>query len=59
MFAVGAMNVVWMAALGVVMTVEKIEHRQALQPGVGVVLIAVGLAFVLVVAAHWPLRRYE
>ena len=32
MFAVGVMNVIWMAALGVVMTVEKIAHGQALQP---------------------------
>ena len=30
MFAVGVMNVIWMAALGVVMTIREDRHRQAL-----------------------------
>ena len=30
MFAVGVMNVVWMAALGIVMTVEKLEYDDAI-----------------------------
>ena len=46
MFAVGVMNVVWMAALGIVMTLEKIRQRQPLHLWVGVVLIAAGVVFV-------------
>ena len=38
MFAVGAMNVVWMAALGVLMTIEKMTTTRAVQPAVGVAL---------------------
>jgi len=57
MFAVGAMNVLWMAALAAVMTVEKLVSGNRLTYGLGAVLIAVGTAFVMVsIAAHWPLR---
>ena len=57
MFAVGTMNVVWMAALAVVMTVEKITSGNRLTYGLGATLIAIGVAFVLVAfAAHWPPR---
>ena len=55
MFAVGVMNVVWMAALGVVMTLEKMVSGNRLTYALGVVLIAAGTAFVLTAfAAHWP-----
>jgi predicted metal-binding membrane protein len=55
MFAVGVMNVVWMAALGIVMTLEKFGTSNRLTYGLGVVLIAAGAAFVLTAfAAHWP-----
>ena len=55
MFAVGVMNVVWMAALGVVMTLEKMVSGNRLTYALGVVLIAAGAAFVLTAfAAHWP-----
>jgi predicted metal-binding membrane protein len=57
MFAVGTMNVVWMAALGIVMTVEKIGTGKKFTYAVGVALIAIGVALVgLAVAAHWPGR---
>ena len=58
MFAVGVMNVVWMAGLGIVMTVEKIGSRQRFTYAVGVALIVAGVVFVLALfAAHWPGRR--
>ena len=57
MFAVGTMNVIWMAALAVVMTVEKITSGNRLTYGLGAALIAIGVAFVLLsFAAHWPPR---
>jgi predicted metal-binding membrane protein len=43
MFAVGVMNVVWMAALGSVMTIEKLGTTTRFQPRAGVVFIAIGL----------------
>ena len=55
MFAVGVMNVVWMAGLGMVMTIEKIGTGKRFTYALGVGLIAIGLAFVLTaVAGHWP-----
>jgi predicted metal-binding membrane protein len=54
MFAVGVMNVIWMAALGMVMTIEKIGTGKRFTHAVGVVLIALGIAFVL--AAYWPVH---
>jgi predicted metal-binding membrane protein len=57
MFAVGVMNVIWMATLGIVMTLEKIGSGNRLTYGLGAALIAVGVAFVLVsFATHWPLH---
>jgi predicted metal-binding membrane protein len=47
MFALGAMNVVWMAALGVVMTIEKLSTTVRFSQTVGVTFVAIG--FVLVV----------
>jgi predicted metal-binding membrane protein len=55
MFAVGIMNVVWMAGLGIVMTLEKIGTGRRFSHGVGVALILAGIAFVAsAFAAHWP-----
>jgi len=55
MFAVGAMNVVWMAALGMVMAAEKFGRSNRLTYVTGAVLIALGAGFVLAAfAAHWP-----
>jgi predicted metal-binding membrane protein len=57
MFAIGVMNVIWMVALGMLMTLEKIGSGNRLTYGLGAALIAIGLAFVLTsFAAHWPPR---
>jgi predicted metal-binding membrane protein len=59
MFAVGVMNVIWMAALGVLMTFEKLDGGHRFTNSVGVALIAIGVAFVLAAfAAHWPVRAF-
>ncbi len=47
MFAVGVMNVVWIAILGAVMTVEKVTTSLAVPRLVGVVLLVWGAALVL------------
>ena len=58
MFAVGVMNAIWMAALGIVMGVEKIGAGKRFTHIVGIALIAIGVVFVLSsVVAHWPGRR--
>jgi predicted metal-binding membrane protein len=44
MFAVGAMNVLWMAALGVLMTIEKMSTTARFSRALGVAMIAVGIA---------------
>jgi predicted metal-binding membrane protein len=55
MFAVGTMNVVWMAGLGIVMTVEKTGSGRTFSHAVGAGLILAGLAFLAgAFAAHWP-----
>jgi predicted metal-binding membrane protein len=57
MFAVGIMNVVWMAVLAIVMTIEKITSGNRLTYGLGAALIAIGVGFVFAAfAAHWPPR---
>jgi predicted metal-binding membrane protein len=43
MFAVGTMNVVWMAVLGTAMTTEKLIASTRLSQGGGVILIAAGI----------------
>jgi len=51
------MNVIWMAALGIVMTFEKVGTGRRLTYAVGVLLILVGIGFVATAtAAHWPAR---
>jgi predicted metal-binding membrane protein len=55
MFAVGTMNVVWMAALGIVMTIEKLGSGRRFSHIVGAALILAGLTFLATAfAAHWP-----
>jgi len=57
MFAVGVMNVVWMAGLGAVMAAEKTMSTSRLSHVVGVVLLALGLILVVASAIeHWPVR---
>ena len=48
MFAVGAMNVLWMAALGVLMTVEKMSATARFSRAIGVAFIAIGVALLAV-----------
>lgn len=55
MFAVGVMNVIWMAGLGMVMTVEKMLAGRRFTHAIGVVLIVAGVCAVLAAfAGHWP-----
>jgi predicted metal-binding membrane protein len=55
MFAVGVMNVIWMAGLGIVMAVEKIGAGKWFTYAVGIALILAGAGFVASgFAAHWP-----
>ena len=55
MFAVGIMNVIWMAALGIVMTVEKMLTGTRFSHVMGVLMIAAGVAFVgAAFVAHMP-----
>ena len=57
MFAVGVMNVVWMAALGTVMTIEKLNTTTRFSRALGAVFILAGAAFIVSsVVAHWPAR---
>ena len=57
MFSVGIMNVVWMAVLGIVMTIEKIGTGKRFTYAIGIVSIAAGLLFVgTSLLAHWPGR---
>jgi predicted metal-binding membrane protein len=55
MFAVGVMNVFWMAALGAIMTVEKLSMTTRFSRAIGVVFLVAGAAFIVAsVVAHWP-----
>jgi predicted metal-binding membrane protein len=57
MFAVGAMNVVWMAVLGALMTVEKLAATMRFSRALGGLFILVGVAFIATsIVAHWPVR---
>ena len=54
MFAVGVMNVAWMAGLAAVMTIEKLLTGRRFAHGVGVALIVVGTGIVVsAFAAQW------
>ncbi|TMJ02562.1 MAG: DUF2182 domain-containing protein [Alphaproteobacteria bacterium] len=55
MFAVGIMNVIWMAALGAVMAIEKLGTTTRFSRAIGAVFLLIGAAFIVSsVAAHWP-----
>jgi predicted metal-binding membrane protein len=57
MFAVGVMNVIWMAALGFIMAAEKITTTTRFSKAIGIVFILIGIGFVAAaVVAHWPVR---
>jgi predicted metal-binding membrane protein len=46
MFAAGSMNVLWMAALGALMTIEKLTTTVRFSRALGVAFIAIGIALV-------------
>jgi predicted metal-binding membrane protein len=46
MFAVGVMNVVWMALLGIVMTIEKLSTTPRFSRAAGVVMVAAGAGLI-------------
>jgi predicted metal-binding membrane protein len=57
MFAVGVMNVIWMAGLGIVMTLEKMGTGKRFTYAIGAALIAAGIVFIgTAVLSHWPAR---
>jgi predicted metal-binding membrane protein len=57
MFAVGVMNVVWMAVLGLVMAAEKIATTTRFSRAVGVVLALIGVVLIgTALWSHWPTR---
>jgi predicted metal-binding membrane protein len=57
MFAVGVMNVIWMAALGAVMTIEKLNTTTRFSRALGIVFLVAGAALIVTsIAAHWPAR---
>jgi predicted metal-binding membrane protein len=47
MFAVGAMNVLWMAALGVLMTIEKLTTTARFSKAVGLAFVAAGFGMIV------------
>lgn len=46
MFAVGTMNVLWMAALGIVMTIEKMSGTARFSRALGIAFVAIGIALI-------------
>jgi predicted metal-binding membrane protein len=46
MFAAGSMNLIWMAALGAVMTIEKMATTMRFARALGIMFIAIAVAFV-------------
>ena len=57
MFAVGVMSVVWMALLGTVMAIEKVNATMRFSRVIGAVFLAIGMAIVTAsVIAHWPAK---
>jgi predicted metal-binding membrane protein len=55
MFAVGVMNVVWMAALGAVMAIEKVGTTMRFSRALGVAFMLCGAALIIsAVVTRWP-----
>jgi predicted metal-binding membrane protein len=55
MFAVGVMNVLWMAALGAIMAAEKLFHTTRFSHALGAIFCAIGFIVIAAsVVAHWP-----
>jgi len=57
MFTLGVMNVLWMAALGIAMTIEKMLKGRRFTYAIGAIMAAIGISLIATaVAAHWPAR---
>jgi predicted metal-binding membrane protein len=55
MFAVGTMNLIWMAGLGLVMATEKVAGTPLLSRLLGLVMFAIGtITIAVAVMARWP-----
>jgi predicted metal-binding membrane protein len=51
------MNVLWMVALGIVMTIEKMLKGRRFTYAIGGIMAAIGISLIVTaVAAHWPAR---
>jgi predicted metal-binding membrane protein len=46
MFAVGTMNILWMAALGVLMTIEKMSSTTRFSRALGIAFVVIGIALI-------------
>src|SRR6266567_2095296 len=58
MFAVGVMNVIWMAALGAIMATEKVSTTTRFSRALGALFVLIGIVFIATsVAAHWPMKN--
>jgi predicted metal-binding membrane protein len=51
MFALGAMNAVWMAGLGAFMTIEKLSTTARVSKAIGIAFIATGLGMLVLSTA--------
>jgi len=57
MFAVGVMNVIWMAALGAIMGLEKVNTTTRFSRALGALFVLIGIAFIVTsILAHWPMK---
>jgi predicted metal-binding membrane protein len=55
MLVVGTMNVLWMAGLGAIMTIEKVGRTTRFSRAVGALFIVAGAVFIVTaVVARWP-----
>jgi len=55
-FVVGSMNVIWMAALGIVMTIEKMLTGRSFSYAIGTGLIVLGAGAIFAAfVANWPM----
>jgi predicted metal-binding membrane protein len=56
-FAVGAMNIIWMAALGFIMAAEKIATTSRFSRLIGAAFAAIGITFIATaLISHWPVQ---
>jgi predicted metal-binding membrane protein len=56
-FAVGAMNIIWMVALGFIMAAEKIATTSRFSRLIGAAFAAIGIAFIATaLISHWPVQ---